>query len=135
MSNVRTYRKEAARILIVILGFVYTSALFVSYIHTYFAHQKVAQEVCSLENEKDPCHRSIYHQDVENGCDHDTHLIVPVVNCEQCLFIVTSHVADHKVYKLKKIENPDISNNPYYSQDFINNPLTDNYLRGPPLYS
>lgn len=37
----------------------------------------------SSEQEKDPCHRAIYHDEKENGCDHDTHLTA-VKTCPMC---------------------------------------------------
>jgi len=37
----------------------------------------------SDEQEKDPCHRLIYHNDTEQGCSHDSHLIVSD-KCEMC---------------------------------------------------
>jgi hypothetical protein len=33
--------------------------------------------------EKDPCHRAIYHHEAEKGCGHDSHIVV-TEKCELC---------------------------------------------------
>jgi hypothetical protein len=33
--------------------------------------------------EKDPCHRSIYHDDTSTGCSHDSHVVV-TDKCQLC---------------------------------------------------
>jgi hypothetical protein len=33
--------------------------------------------------EEDPCHRSIYHNDIEKGCGHHSHIVV-TDKCELC---------------------------------------------------
>jgi hypothetical protein len=40
-----------------------------------FAHSHDAAVTHSSEQESDPCHRAIYHSDIEQGCHHDSHLI------------------------------------------------------------
>lgn len=37
----------------------------------------------SEPQEKDPCHRAIYHHDVEKGCGHNSHIVV-TDKCELC---------------------------------------------------
>jgi hypothetical protein len=37
----------------------------------------------SWEQEKDPCHRAIYHESTGDGCDHNTHFTA-VKNCPLC---------------------------------------------------
>jgi hypothetical protein len=48
-----------------------------------FSHSHHASISHSEEQEKDPCHRSIYHHDMEQGCDHDSHLNVSD-KCQMC---------------------------------------------------
>lgn len=40
----------------------------------------VEQSLHSVEQENDPCHRAIYHEVENDGCDHETHL----TSVEQC---------------------------------------------------
>lgn len=39
------------------------------------------------EQEKDPCHRALYHQDLDHGCHHETHLTVSD-SCDVCDLIL-----------------------------------------------
>lgn len=52
-----------------------------------FGHEHDVQISHSYKEEKDPCHRQIYHNDVEAGCDHDVHLTVSD-KCDLCDFAV-----------------------------------------------
>lgn len=46
-------------------------------------HHRYAPVSHSQEQEKDPCHRLLYHNDIETGCDHDLHL-TGSEKCEMC---------------------------------------------------
>jgi hypothetical protein len=48
-----------------------------------FSHDHNAPASHSQEQEKDPCHRLLYHNDVETGCDHDLHL-TGSDKCDMC---------------------------------------------------
>jgi hypothetical protein len=48
-----------------------------------FVHKHEVGVAHSDEQEKDPCHRLIYHNDTEQGCGHDSHLVVSD-KCEMC---------------------------------------------------
>lgn len=48
-----------------------------------FAHDHQVLVTHSQEQEKDPCHRLVYHNDVEAGCDHDVHLTASDT-CQMC---------------------------------------------------
>ena len=52
-----------------------------------FGHDRHVQVSHSYNEERDPCHRKIYHNDVNAGCDHDVHLTV-VDKCDLCKFAV-----------------------------------------------
>lgn len=126
------YREDVTRIFIGILAMVYLSSLSVSTLHSYFAHTKVVQEVCTLDDEKDPCHRSIYHQDTKKGCEHESHLIVPIVDCDQCLDIIPNHVSDYKTYHVNSFDYKSLLVIRFSSQVYFKDCVRDNFLRGPP---
>lgn len=48
-----------------------------------FAHDQGQRVSHGDEQELDPCHRQIHHNDKEQGCDHDAHLIVSD-KCQMC---------------------------------------------------
>ncbi len=48
-----------------------------------FVHSHEHTVVHSAEAEKDPCHRFIYHNDVAQSCDHDSHLVASDT-CDMC---------------------------------------------------
>lgn len=50
-------------------------------------HHVHEEELCkhdSLIHEIDPCHRSLIHHDLENGCKHATHFSNPLKHCSLC---------------------------------------------------
>jgi hypothetical protein len=61
----------------------------------------------SAQNEKDFCHRTIYHQDKKNGCEHKTHF-TDLKLCPLCQ--VTSH-SDHFFFVRNHNENPIVNSN------------------------
>jgi hypothetical protein len=71
-------------LLLVVLYIVGTSQLGFLYA---LGHDHDVQISHSQKEEKDPCHRQIYHNDVEAGCDHDVHLTV-INKCDLCDFAV-----------------------------------------------
>lgn len=48
-----------------------------------FVHGHDIAVAHSAEQEQDPCHEQIYHNDAEKGCDHRSHLIV-TDTCSMC---------------------------------------------------
>jgi hypothetical protein len=48
-----------------------------------FTHDHEHGVIHSAEAEKDPCHRFIYHSDLSQSCDHDSHLTASDT-CEMC---------------------------------------------------
>lgn len=56
---------------------------------TDHGHEHVALH--TPEHEEDPCHRAVYHQDVAEGCAHDTHLNPEEDSCVLCHFIVSNN--------------------------------------------
>jgi hypothetical protein len=47
------------------------------------AFHSLEKALHSTEQEKDPCHRAIYHEVTNEGCDHKTHLSAPK-KCPLC---------------------------------------------------
>ncbi len=79
----RRFRKSACQTLtfaLLIFYVVGTGKLEV--VHSIF-HDHAATISHTEEQEEDPCHRAIYHDDVEKGCHHATHLIVSD-KCQLC---------------------------------------------------
>lgn len=62
--------------------------------------------VHSEEQEKDPCHRLIYHDDTEQGCGHDSHLI----GSDECQMCDLVYQGDQTL----------LSNNEFESENFSN---------------
>jgi len=81
---VKTYLGNSAKVLAVVV-------LAVAYIignspdealHKLFHNQEVTV-VHTIDQEKDSCHRTIYHQEKEDGCKHKSH-ISKVDKCNLC---------------------------------------------------
>lgn len=70
--------------------------LYVScYLHTevihHLSHTQKVQDLHSIENEKNPCHRSVYHHE-KKSCEHKAHL-TKSDTCSECQFSI-----DHNKY-------------------------------------
>jgi hypothetical protein len=75
--------RGATQVLTLLLLLMYiTGTSQLELVHS-LAHDHVSLISHSQEQEEDPCHRLIYHNDVENGCGHDSHLIV-TDKCHMC---------------------------------------------------
>jgi hypothetical protein len=60
-------------------------------------HKFSDQEIHSLINEQDPCHRSLFHNDPNDGCDHKTH-VAQFDLCTLCgLALHSEYANDHQV--------------------------------------
>ncbi len=51
------------------------------YVHGFLSHHPLPDQHAA-EVENDPCHISLYHQERDGGCEHDTHLVA----IEKCAF-------------------------------------------------
>ena len=102
--------------LLLILYLVGTSQLGFLYA---FGHDHEVQISHSYKEEKDPCHRQIYHNDVEAGCDHDVHLTIS----DKC------YLCDFAVHTDKTLLTPALPLTLKFDQNFVSfcksNP--DNY--------
>jgi hypothetical protein len=66
--------------ILLLLFYVAGNVQFESFHQVFHSLEKALH---SAEQENDPCHRSIYHDAKENGCDHKTH-VTAVKNCPLC---------------------------------------------------
>ena len=67
---------------ILLLLFLYTAGnVQLESFHSVF--HSLEKALHSAEQEKDPCHRAIYHDAAANGCDHKTH-VTAVKKCPLC---------------------------------------------------
>jgi len=114
----------------VILLFLYIAGnVEVDSFHQLFhAYEK---ELHSSEQEKDPCHRAIYHDSKKDGCDHKTHL-TEIKKCPLC------HVVPHNEQNIAAGH----SHEGHFLQDAFNNAFylsqsgeifSDLSVRGPPI--
>jgi len=72
--------------------FIFLSlGLYLFGLYGYEMHRTSHAEVHTKEVEKDPCHRSLYHQDKQAGCAHNSHYSKSD-DCSLCDFIVSSRV-------------------------------------------
>lgn len=61
-----------------------------------FAHDDEILITHSDEQEKDPCHRLIYHSDVKDGCGHESHLVV----ADKCSMCDVAYQSDQGILKI-----------------------------------
>jgi hypothetical protein len=63
-------------------------------------HEHQHEALHTAEQEKDPCHRSLYHHDT-NGCDHQAH-VSKIEKCKHChiLFHTDQLTFDSTAYKI-----------------------------------
>lgn len=58
--------------------------LFSNISHKVAHDHKESQELHTLEAEQDDCHRTIYHAEQNNGCDHREHFLPYEASCDLC---------------------------------------------------
>jgi len=114
---------------------IYLSADLVVSIHSYFAHEEQDVSICSVEEEANACHRTIYHNNMVTGCHHKTHLTSPIPKCELCSILHTRHVLpEHAMQPSLLVLYVPIT--PAFEDQLITNPICRTLsLRGPPSFS
>lgn len=75
-------RKLASKTAAVLFVFVYASSLFLAQFHQLTHQAQTAEVICYEED--NACHLRLVHQDVENGCDHESHFSDEQSSCELC---------------------------------------------------
>jgi hypothetical protein len=79
----RREKREHVQVLMLLLSILYIAgSLQFELLHS-FIHRHELVITHSQDQEKDPCHRSVYHNETEEGCEHDAHLIVST-KCQMC---------------------------------------------------
>lgn len=58
--------------------------LFSNISHEIAHDHEESQELHTLEAEQDDCHRTIYHAEKNNGCDHREHFLPYTASCDLC---------------------------------------------------
>lgn len=83
-------KRKSSRVILKCLRTISISLLLLLYIAGNVQIESIHQVFHSLETalhstdqEKDPCHRAIYHEATDDGCDHSTHF-TGVKNCPLC---------------------------------------------------
>lgn len=120
MTNVFTF---------VILSLYIAGTSGVSRLHQFFhEHETVSH---SAEQEEDPCHRALYHQDADHGCQHNTH-VTASEKCDVCDLIL--HVEyiypATTIYPATKISRSDFF---YFIADFYSAEHFGFPARAPPF--
>jgi hypothetical protein len=75
--------RQACSLVLLLFYIIGTSEINVFH---HLSHSYRHQSTHSVEQEKDPCHRAIYHGDHQNGCKHHSH-IVKKDKCGTCSII------------------------------------------------
>lgn len=65
-----------------LMGVYFLGSVEVETLHI-ISHQEENSEIHSTENEANPCHIRIYHKDIQDGCDHPTH-VTKNAKCSFC---------------------------------------------------
>jgi hypothetical protein len=103
-------------------------------LHELFNHSEVETEICVTE-EADACHLALVHNDVANGCEHESHFSAEELSCDLCsLIIAPFHIAGQK---------PAMTDVTYRSRHLVKIVVETNFdsyvdsysLRGPPVTS
>ena len=81
--STKRLKRGAIQVLTLFVLVLYTAGTsHLEYLHSMFHGHDVAVTHSDAQ-EKDPCHRLLYHNDTMQGCDHSSHLIVSD-KCEMC---------------------------------------------------
>lgn len=79
----RKTRRILTRASSVLLLIFYVAATAQNEVLHHFFHSEDRLLLHSGEQEKDPCHRTIYHHELKRECGHDSHIILKD-KCELC---------------------------------------------------
>lgn len=118
-----------------LIGLYLCAVLFPS-VHQLTEHAHGETEFCATtEQEQDPCHQAVYHQNIKKGCKHNTHLHAPKHTCKLC-DVLPTETYHFEVFTFST-EMPVISTvySPIYTQVILNFSHPSISLRGPPIYS
>ncbi len=85
LDNKALLRSFAVLLLLVLYS---VASLRIDSLHQFF-HSRNIVELHSAEQERNPCHKNIYHQQREAGCKHQSHL-TENAKCPLCEFKISS---------------------------------------------
>ena len=126
---------RVSSIIAVSLFSIYLSADLINSLHSSILHNKVEEEVCTIDNEDDACHQAIYHNVVAESCEHDAHIIPQIVDCELCSVVLNRHVLpQNNPFLVKTTKHLSVVND----LEQIAPKIPYQYVypqRGPPLFS
>ena len=79
MIDFKSFRKDNHRLIFqswmsAFLLFLYITGTISTDLVHQIIHSHADVELHSALNEKDPCHKVIYHHEKDNGCKHTSHL-------------------------------------------------------------
>ena len=113
---------------------IYISALIFNNLHRYFHHEHHHQEICTVETEKDPCHKRVFHHSLDEGCKHKTHVFSLEKSCKLCDAVITKYYfPGEKIFS--QSEKKHIQNALIFEEPFVFKFLTaSERLRGPPSF-
>jgi len=112
---------------------LYVVAFFFTPLLEHHNHEVEENHQCTAEHEVDPCHRFIFHHDIQKGCKHPEHLLAHRTSCDACDKLLTVHP------KLMDVPVHSIVQYASKSVHFIVNESAINYTffqiltRGPPV--
>jgi hypothetical protein len=92
-KRINIYRKAIKSFSVILLLVLYLGGMVeVSVLHRLLhAHKDISKHL--VEDEEDPCHRKIFHDDNVNGCEHNTH-VTSTAKCQECQqFVSPVHIA------------------------------------------
>jgi hypothetical protein len=83
----RQYQKGLRKVSVSVLLLTYLTFWFYgqsNLLHDHLPDHDHEHVVHDSKAESDPCHRSIYHGDLTQGCKHDAHLLKDRKSCDLC---------------------------------------------------
>ncbi len=134
MQQRPAYYELLRRLTVAVLLTVYVGVVLMDGLHVFFDHHHDAHQHCSLEIEASPCHQKVYHNNITQGCDHQTHLIPRDHNCELCDALFADFYKNHQ----KDLKQTDVLSVPNYVPSLNGIKINDFFYlliapRGPPV--
>ena len=82
-NTAKKISNTSMRMLVLLFAVLYIAATSPLELLHSLSHDHGLTVIHSDEQEEVPCHRLIYHNDIEKGCHHDSHLLVSD-KCQMC---------------------------------------------------
>jgi len=131
MADYTRYRFSVRAVIAALMLVIYTTGTTGIDLFHHLFHDHAAPPLHTEVSEQDPCHRFIYHQDKENGCNHKAHL----TKAEKCKFshvvFQSSQLLVHSAFTESSFADYSVPGY-YYFCDSKTDCITQS-LRGPPV--